>query len=214
MMKVSRVNSFFILSLLLFATAVAEPVHQAQSPTDEEADQVSSSQSSTAVNAAKDSVRIKLQLPDARNINLVRKANGTYYYDVQWSDGHRERLAPQVFSDYLFRDYHSRRFGYRILNISSPVGFAWVSVGLLGQVLFTGRMIVQWLASERIGRSVVPIAFWWLSLAGATMLIIYFVWRRDAVGILGQSVGWLIYTRNLCLIYSHRRDGRTGAIVS
>ncbi|HAI14296.1 MAG TPA: hypothetical protein DCM28_21505, partial [Phycisphaerales bacterium] len=72
----------------------------------------------------------------------------------------------------------------------------WVAVGLLGQVLFTGRMIVQWIASEKSKRSVVPTAFWWMSLIGASMLITYFIWRKDVVGVLGQATGWFIYVRN------------------
>ena len=93
---------------------------------------------------------------------------------------------------------------YKLLNITSPIGIAWVGLGLLGQGLFTGRMIVQWLVSEKNKRSVVPVAFWWMSLAGATMLVTYFAWRKDIVGILGQSIGWLIYSRNLWLIYRHK----------
>jgi lipid-A-disaccharide synthase-like uncharacterized protein len=88
-----------------------------------------------------------------------------------------------------------------VLNITGPAGIAWVAMGLLGQVLFTGRMILQWLTSERARRSVVPVGFWWMSLAGASMLLAYFVWRRDIVGVLGQSAGWMIYSRNLWLIY-------------
>ncbi|MEC7351885.1 MAG: lipid-A-disaccharide synthase N-terminal domain-containing protein [Planctomycetota bacterium] len=81
----------------------------------------------------------------------------------------------------------------------------WVSVGLFGQALFTGRMLVQWLASERLRRSTIPVAFWWMSLAGATMLLAYFIWRRDIVGVLGQGLGWIIYVRNLGLIYGGGR---------
>ena len=90
---------------------------------------------------------------------------------------------------------------YRLLNITSPIGIAWVALGLVGQVLFTLRMVFQWLVSERRKRSVVPVGFWWMSLGGASMLLVYFAWRRDIVGILGQSTGWLIYVRNLWLIY-------------
>ncbi|MGE3175115.1 MAG: lipid-A-disaccharide synthase N-terminal domain-containing protein [Planctomycetota bacterium] len=92
-----------------------------------------------------------------------------------------------------------------MLNVSSPAGFAWVLLGLLGQVLFTGRMLVQWLVSERSGRSVVPPAFWWMSLVGATMLLVYFVWRKEPIGVLGQATGWFIYVRNLWMI--HRPGG-------
>ena len=90
---------------------------------------------------------------------------------------------------------------YQLLDITGPFGIAWVAIGLAGQVLFTGRMIVQWLASEKAKQSVVPPAFWWMSFLGATMLLAYFTWRVDVVGILGQVTGWFIYVRNLWLIY-------------
>lgn len=89
---------------------------------------------------------------------------------------------------------------YIVFNITSLSGIIWVSVGLLGQVLFTGRMIIQWLVSEKEKRSVVPPIFWHLSLAGASMLLAYFVWRKDIVGVLGQATGWFIYARNVWLI--------------
>jgi len=95
----------------------------------------------------------------------------------------------------------------RALNITSwKTGLFWVSIGLLGQVLFTGRMIVQWISSERQQRSVIPVSFWWMSLGGATMLIVYFVWRVDIVGVLGQSTGWFVYLRNLWLIYGEEKN--------
>ncbi|ACV69613.1 lipid A biosynthesis domain protein [Desulfohalobium retbaense DSM 5692] len=87
----------------------------------------------------------------------------------------------------------------------------WVSVGLLGQVFFTGRMVVQWITSERKRRSVIPVAFWWMSLLGACMLLLYFIWRKDIVGILGQSTGLFIYLRNLRLIYRERRSSLTAS---
>lgn len=89
---------------------------------------------------------------------------------------------------------------FQVLNITTAAGVLWVGLGLLGQVLFTGRMIVQWLVSEKERRSVVPPVFWVLSLAGATMLLAYFVWRKDVVGVLGQATGWAIYARNVFLI--------------
>ena len=88
-----------------------------------------------------------------------------------------------------------RSEGFVTSACHSPTVGAWVGLGLLGQVLFTGRMIVQWLASEKQKRSVIPVAFWWMSLGGATMLIISFIWRVDIVGILGQATGWFIYLR-------------------
>ena len=76
----------------------------------------------------------------------------------------------------------------------------WFAVGMLGQAVFVSRFVVQWLASERAGRSIVPKAFWWLSLSGAALLLVYAVHRRDLVFVLGQSFGWLVYSRNLVLL--------------
>ncbi len=80
----------------------------------------------------------------------------------------------------------------------------WLIVGFLGQALFSARFLVQWVYSERQKQSVVPIAFWFLSLAGSFTLLAYAIHRKDPVFILGQSMGFLIYTRNLMLI---RRNG-------
>ena len=75
----------------------------------------------------------------------------------------------------------------------------WQTVGVAGQVVFTSRFIVQWIASEKRGDSVVPIAFWWLSLVGGTSLLAYAIYRRDPVFIAGQAVGGVVYVRNLML---------------
>lgn len=86
----------------------------------------------------------------------------------------------------------------------------WVAFGLLGQLFFTLRFLVQWLASERTGRSTVPIAFWYFSLLGGAMLFVYALWyRHDLVFTLGQAVGLFVYTRNLMLI---RRGGPAAAV--
>ena len=76
----------------------------------------------------------------------------------------------------------------------------WIAVGFLGQLFFTSRFVVQWIASERARRSVVPVAFWWLSILGGATLLSYAVWRRDPVFILGQGAGLFVYGRNLMLI--------------
>lgn len=76
----------------------------------------------------------------------------------------------------------------------------WLGVGLLGQALFSARFLVQWLASEARKQSVVPRAFWWLSLAGGVTLLAYAIWRKDPVFILGQGFGLLVYLRNLVLL--------------
>jgi lipid-A-disaccharide synthase-like uncharacterized protein len=95
-------------------------------------------------------------------------------------------------------------FLYRVLNISRPWSFAWICVGLLGQLMFTFRMLLQWWTSEKHKRSIVPVGFWWGSLIGGAMLFAYFCWRKDIVGILGQSTGVFIYARNLVLIYRRK----------
>jgi lipid-A-disaccharide synthase-like uncharacterized protein len=85
---------------------------------------------------------------------------------------------------------------------------AWVLFGLLGQGLFAARFLVQWVASERLGTSVVPVSFWYLSLAGGMVLLIYAAWfRRDPVFTLGQSTGLVVYARNLMLIRKRRAVG-------
>jgi lipid-A-disaccharide synthase-like uncharacterized protein len=76
----------------------------------------------------------------------------------------------------------------------------WLAFGFGAQALFTARMLVQWLASERAKASVVPKAFWWLSLAGGFALGVYFVRRGDPVGLVGQLFGCVVYARNLWLM--------------
>jgi lipid-A-disaccharide synthase-like uncharacterized protein len=80
----------------------------------------------------------------------------------------------------------------------------WLAIGLLGQALFSMRFLVQWWRSERAGRSVVPIAFWYLSLGGGCLLLTYAFYRRDPVFVLGQLVGLIVYARNLHLIHRDR----------
>jgi lipid-A-disaccharide synthase-like uncharacterized protein len=77
----------------------------------------------------------------------------------------------------------------------------WLSIGLLGQALFSARFLVQWIASERRRRSVVPLAFWYFSVGGGLTLLAYAIYRRDPVFILGQGAGLFVYARNLWLIY-------------
>lgn len=82
---------------------------------------------------------------------------------------------------------------------------AILALGFFGQVLFFMRFFVQWIYSERHRRSVIPIAFWYFSLGGSTLLLIYALIRQDIVFIVGQSTGLLIYTRNLYLIGREER---------
>lgn len=82
--------------------------------------------------------------------------------------------------------------------------YLWLAIGLLGQAIFSARFIIQWLVSEKEKRSIIPIAFWYLSLLGGITLLIYSIYKRDPVFILGQSTGVFIYVRNLYLIHRER----------
>ena len=83
--------------------------------------------------------------------------------------------------------------------------------GIIGQAVFFSRFLVQWVVSEREGRSTVPLAFWYLSIAGATLTLIYAIWRRDPVFTAGQSIGFFVYARNLVLIHRARRADAAAA---
>ncbi|MEL7174563.1 MAG: lipid-A-disaccharide synthase N-terminal domain-containing protein [Pseudomonadota bacterium] len=94
------------------------------------------------------------------------------------------------------------------LGAETGYELAWILVGLGGQALFMMRFLVQWIASEKAKRSVVPVAFWYFSIGGAAVLLAYAIWRADPVFILGQSLGFFIYGRNLWLIHAERRRNR------
>jgi lipid-A-disaccharide synthase-like uncharacterized protein len=91
------------------------------------------------------------------------------------------------------------------LGIRTGYELAWVAIGLGGQLMFMLRFLVQWIVSERARRSIIPISFWWLSIAGAAILLAYAIHRRDPVFILGQSLGFLVYARNIWLIRAEHR---------
>lgn len=82
----------------------------------------------------------------------------------------------------------------------------WAAFGIFGQLLFAARFIVQWIASERAGRSVVPLSFWFFSIGGAGIVLAYGIQKRDPVIILGQALSFFIYFRNLALIAKERRE--------
>jgi lipid-A-disaccharide synthase-like uncharacterized protein len=152
---------------------------------------------------------IKVWVPGVERVALGRGDGGALRYAITWKDGRQQTLSPDAFAETMMAVDTRRPWWQKLLNISSSTGVAWVGLGLLGQLLFTGRMLIQWLASEQEQRSVVPVAFWWMSLSGASMLMIYFIWRKDVVGILGQSAGWFIYARNLSFIYRGGRPALT-----
>jgi lipid-A-disaccharide synthase-like uncharacterized protein len=93
---------------------------------------------------------------------------------------------------------------FPLLLVNSWAEFWWVLFGLSAQMLFAGRMLVQWCATEKAQQSVVPVAFWWLSIVGGLMLFVYGIWRQDLVIILGQCLGIVVYARNLWFIYAKR----------
>ncbi len=84
--------------------------------------------------------------------------------------------------------------------------WGWLALGFAGQALFSARFLVQWVYSERRRRSVIPLAFWYFSLAGGATLFAYALHIGDPVFILGQSMGVLIYSRNLYFIHKERRQ--------
>jgi lipid-A-disaccharide synthase-like uncharacterized protein len=82
----------------------------------------------------------------------------------------------------------------------------WLAFGVIAQVLFGLRFIVQWIASERAGRSVMPLTFWFFSMGGGVLTLIYGLARRDGVIIIGQALSIFIYIRNLMLIFKEERE--------
>ena len=89
----------------------------------------------------------------------------------------------------------------------------WLIIGFIGQALFSMRFLLQWIASERKGESVIPTLFWYFSLAGGLTLLAYAIYKQDPVFILGQSAGAFIYIRNLVLIFRKKGGQLKGAKV-
>lgn len=92
------------------------------------------------------------------------------------------------------------------MNLSAQT--IWIAVGFAGQALFSARFLIQWIASERAQRSVVPTLFWYFSIAGGATLFAYAVWREDPVFMVGQGFGLIVYVRNLLLI-GRERDNQS-----
>jgi len=91
-------------------------------------------------------------------------------------------------------------------SIASRPEQLMVIIGFAGQGLFAMRFIIQWLTSEKHARSVIPLAFWYFSIGGGTVLLLYALWRKDPVIICGQGLGLFIYLRNLYLIKRSSAD--------
>jgi len=90
------------------------------------------------------------------------------------------------------------------------VNHIWLIIGFTGQALFSMRFIVQWIASERKGESIIPTFFWYYSLAGGLTLLAYAIYKQDPVFIVGQGAGVFIYIRNLVLIFRKKLDQLDG----
>ncbi|PWE32197.1 lipid A biosynthesis [Maritimibacter sp. 55A14] len=87
------------------------------------------------------------------------------------------------------------------------VELIWLTIGFTAQAMFSARFLVQWIASERVRRSIVPELFWYFSFAGGALLFAYAIYRKDPVFILGQGFGLLVYSRNIYFIWAARRGG-------
>ncbi|MCC7293601.1 MAG: lipid-A-disaccharide synthase N-terminal domain-containing protein [Phycisphaerales bacterium] len=135
-------------------------------------------------------------------------------------------LGREEVDDATFRGQVERLLGVKIEptslveRLAGTLSNPWVIFGFAAQGVFMMRFVVQWIASERRKRSYVPVAFWWLSIAGGLSLLAYAFHRRDPVFLFGQALGCVIYVRNLLLIYkrvgAHReaveaRDARLAA---
>ena len=82
----------------------------------------------------------------------------------------------------------------------------WLIIGFVGQALFGARFIIQWIVSEKKGESTIPLAFWYCSIGGAMVLLSYAIYKQDPVFIVGQSLGSIVYIRNLILIDRKRKS--------
>ena len=88
----------------------------------------------------------------------------------------------------------------------------WLILGFIAQFLFASRFLIQWIASEKAGHSIVPIGFWFLSVTGGALLFVYAVYRRDPVFIVGQGSGLFVYLRNLYMIMRDRKKAQKKGI--
>jgi lipid-A-disaccharide synthase-like uncharacterized protein len=99
----------------------------------------------------------------------------------------------------------SRAVGDYLLDVFVHNLDWWVLLGFVAQAMFTMRFLVQWIASERAGRSVIPMAFWVFSIGGGLLLLVYALYRKDPVFIAGQAFGVFVYLRNLYFVMRERR---------
>ena len=84
----------------------------------------------------------------------------------------------------------------------------WLIMGFIGQTIFASRFLIQWIVSERASKSIIPNIFWWISIVGSLILLSYAIHKQDPVFIVGQSCGFLIYSRNLYLIRQDKKASK------
>jgi lipid-A-disaccharide synthase-like uncharacterized protein len=169
---------------------------------------------------ASDAITQEVRIGNTRGAFEAAKSIGTggdYGFRVWIKDGptpkvmsrpEAESLVSKAIVDETIQSGNNRVFrnwAFRALNITTWTNMVWIGIGLLGQVAFSGRMILQWMVSEKHRKSVITESFWWFSLFGGITLFSYFVWRADPVGILGQASGIVIYVRNIRLLRKHAR---------
>lgn len=162
-----------------------------------------SSSSTFAADEQPEVAELRVTIPWIEKIELT-KLGDHYEYFVVDAEGNEFTLNPKEFSRLVHERQYNQKWWHKLLNTTQWQGILWVSLGFVGQFLFTGRMLIQWIVSERKKQSVIPTIFWWLSLGGASMLLIYFIWRKDIIGVIGQTTGWIVYLRNLAFIYLKR----------
>ncbi|CAO3426747.1 lipid-A-disaccharide synthase N-terminal domain-containing protein [Azospirillum doebereinerae] len=92
----------------------------------------------------------------------------------------------------------------------STTDLVWVGIGFAAQLMFTMRFVIQWIASEKARRSVMPEMFWYFSLAGGAILFAYSFYRFDPVFMLGQGAGLVIYTRNIYFVWTNKKKSDAG----
>ncbi len=102
----------------------------------------------------------------------------------------------QQLSDYIY-DVFIAKFDF------------WLAFGLVAQLFFTARFLVQWISSERAGKSVIPMAFWFFSMGGGLMTLVYGIVKREPIIILGQALATIIYIRNIMLIVKNHKQSQT-----
>jgi lipid-A-disaccharide synthase-like uncharacterized protein len=137
-------------------------------------------------------------------VEQVKQDDGTYQYRFISGDLASEQwMTSKEFEERIQEEGNltGRPWYHQLFNVSKRGQFVWVALGLGGQIVFSGRMVVQWLASEKSRKSVVPAAFWYMSLAGAMALSVYFIWRQDIIALFGQTAGLVIYVRNIRLLH-------------